>query len=143
GYTVDSALGYSDERGERLVMSPWADEEIPFQMAAEIGTRMVIADHSTLGIIVTTDASFSELPRQDFEEPEARIVEELKSIGKPFVILLNSSQPDSSSCLQLQTELTEKYQAPVIPCNCQRLDKKTVDTILKEALYEFPINQIN
>jgi len=143
GYTVESALGYSDERGERLVMSPWADEEIPFQMAAEIGTRKVIADHSTLGIIVTTDGSFSELPREEFVEPEARIVQELKNIGKPFVILLNSSQPEASSCLQLQTELTEKYQAPVIPCNCQRLDKKTVDTILKEALYEFPINQIN
>lgn len=143
GYTVDSALGYSDERGERLVMSPWADEEIPFQAAAEIGTRKVIADHSTLGIVVTTDGSFSELPRTDFAGPEERVVAELKSIGKPFVIILNSSQPDSSSCLQLQTELTEKYRAPVIPCNCLRLDKKSVDIILKEALFEFPLNQIN
>lgn len=143
GYTVDSALGYLDERGERLVMSPWADEEIPFQEAAEIGTKKVIADHSTLGIIVTTDASFSELAREDFEIPEARIVEELKAIGKPFVIILNSSQPEASSTLQLQTELAEKYRAPVIPCNCLRLDRKSVDAILKEALYEFPVNQIN
>lgn len=143
GYTVDSALGYLDERGERLVMSPWADEEIPFQEAAEIGTKKVIADHSTLGIIVTTDASFSELAREDFEIPEARIVDELKAIGKPFVIILNSSQPEASSTLQLQTELAEKYRAPVIPCNCLRLDRKSVDAILKEALYEFPVNQIN
>ena len=114
GYTVKSALGYSDERGERLVMSPWADEEIPFQMAAEIGTKKVIADHSTLGIIVTTDGSF-RVAQEDFEEPERRVVEELKEIGKPFVILLNSSQPDSSSCLQLQTELTEKYGARSSP----------------------------
>ncbi|MGI6364420.1 MAG: stage IV sporulation protein A [Bacillota bacterium] len=143
GYTVDSALGYSDERGERMVMSPWADEEIPFQQAAEIGTRKVIIDHSTLGLVITTDGSFSELPREDFAEPEARIVEELKQIGKPFVILLNSNQPDASSSLELRNELQEKYQAPVILCNCLRLDKKTVDTILKEALYEFPISQIN
>ena len=143
GYTVESALGYSDERGERLVMSPWADEEIPFQKAAEIGTRKVIADHSTLGIIVTTDGSFSELAREDYEGPEARIVGELKDIGKPFVIVLNSNQPESSSTLQLKTQLAEKYQAPVVPCNCLRLDKKAVDTILKEALYEFPVSQIN
>lgn len=143
GYTVDSALGYSDERGERLVMSPWADEEIPFQKAAEIGTQKVITDHSTLGLVISTDGSFSELPRADFEEPEARIVEELKQIGKPFVILLNSNQPDASSSLALRDELNDRYQAPVILCNCQRLDKKTVDTILKEALYEFPVNQIN
>ena len=143
GYTVESALGYSDERGERLVMSPWADDEIPFQKAAEIGTHKVIADHSTLGLVVTTDGSFSEMPLVDFESPETRVVEELKKIGKPFVILLNSSQPDSAGCQKLREQLTEKYQAPVIACNCQRLDKKTVDTILREALYEFPVSQIN
>lgn len=143
GYTVSSALGYSDERGERLVMSPWADEEIPFQKAAEIGTQKVIADHSTLGLVITTDGSFAEMPREDYADPEARIIGELKKIGKPFVVLLNSSQPDSAGCLSLKEELTELYQAPVIPCNCLRLDRKTVDTILKEALYEFPVNQIN
>lgn len=143
GYTVESALGYSDERGERLVMSPWADDEIPFQKAAEIGTRKVIADHSTLGIIITTDGSFSELPREDYEGPEARIVAELQEIGKPFVVVINTSQPESSSVLQLKTQLTEKYRAPVVPCNCLRLDKKAVDSILTEALYEFPISQIN
>lgn len=143
GYTVDSALGYADERGERLVMSPWADEEIPFQKAAEIGTQKVITDHSTLGLVITTDGSFSELPRADFAQPEERIVEELKRIGKPFVILLNSNQPDASSSQALRDELNEKYQAPVILCNCQRLDRRTVDTILKEALYEFPVCQIN
>ena len=143
GYTVESALGYWDERGERLVMSPWADEEIPFQEAAEIGTKKVIADHSTLGVVVTTDSSFTELPREDFAAPEERIIDELKKIGKPFVILLNSNQPDSVSCLKLRDELNEKYQAPVIPCNCQRLDRKTVDTILREALFEFPVSQIN
>lgn len=143
GYTVDSALGYSDERGERMVMSPWADDEIPFQRAAEIGTQKVIADHSTLGLVITTDGSFSDLPRSDYEGPEERVVDELKKIGKPFVILLNSNQPEASSCLKLKDELSEKYQAPVIPCNCQRLDKKTVDVILKEALFEFPVSQIN
>lgn len=143
GYTVDSALGYSDERGERLVMSPWDDEEIPFQKAAEIGTRKVIIDHSTIGLVVTSDGSFGELPRHDFEEPEARIVQELQEIGKPFVILLNSNQPDASSSLAMRDELNDKYQVPVVLCNCQRLDKKTIDTILTEALFEFPISQIN
>lgn len=143
GYTVAGALGYSDERGERLVMSPWADEEIPFQQAAEIGTRKVIKDHSTLGLVVTTDGSFTDIPRKDFQEPEARIVAELKQIGKPFVILLNTKQPDAGSALELRDQLSEKYQAPVILCNCLRLDKKTVDVILKEALYEFPVSQIN
>lgn len=143
GYTVDSALGYADERGERLVMCPWADEEIPFQNAAEIGTQKVIKDHSTLGLVVTTDGSFSEIPREDFHEPEERVIEELNEIGKPFVILLNSQEPESINCQELRDELAEKYQAPVIACNCQRLDKKTVDAILTEALYEFPISQIN
>lgn len=143
GYTVKSALGYSDERGERMVMSPWSEEEMPFQKAAEIGTQKVIADHSTLGLVITTDGSFSDMSREDFEEPEARIVDELKKIGKPFVILLNSSQPESGASLLLRDELNEKYQAPVILGNYQRLDKKLVDIILKEALYEFPISQIN
>lgn len=143
GYTVSSALGYADERGERLVMSPWADEEIPFQKAAEIGTQKVIADHSTLGLVISTDGSFTDMPREDYAEPEARIVDELKQIGKPFVVLLNTNQPDSASCIALRDELMEQYQAPVIACNCLRLDRKTIDVILKEALYEFPVNQIN
>jgi len=96
-----------------------------------------------MNIVITTDGSFSEIPREDFEFPEGRIVEELQQIGKPFVILLNSNQPESNTCQKLRDELAEKYQAPVIVCNCQRLDKKTVDTILKEALFEFPVSQIN
>lgn len=143
GYTVPGALGYADERGERKVISPWADEEIPFQQAAEIGTRKVIADHSTLGLVVTTDGSFSELSREEFVAAEQRVVEELQNIGKPFVLLLNTTTPEASAVEKLRAELTEKYQAPVIPCNCNRLDRRTVDTILREALYEFPVNQVN
>ncbi|MTI95677.1 MAG: stage IV sporulation protein A [Firmicutes bacterium] len=143
GYTVESALGYQDERGERLVISPWAEEEIPFQQAAEIGTRKVIADHSTLGLVITTDGSFSELPRDEYQPSEERVIEELKAIGKPFVVILNSNNPDSQQCQQLREELTGIYGAPVIACNCLRLDRKSVDLILREALYEFPVNQAN
>jgi len=143
GYSVKGALGYEDERGQRMVMSPWAEDEIPFQQAAEIGTQKVIADHSTLGLVLTTDGSFSELPRENYEEAEERVVRELQAIGKPFVILLNSSEPETGNCGKLRTALTEKYGVPVVACNCQRLDKKTVEVILREALFEFPLNQIN
>lgn len=143
GYTVPGALGYADERGERMVISPWADEEIPFQQAAEIGTRKVIADHSTLGLVVTTDGSFGELPRENFVAAEQRVVEELQKIGKPFVVLLNTATPEAAGVEKLRVELTEKYQAPVIACNCTRLDRRTVDAVLREALFEFPVNQVN
>ncbi|ACL69811.1 Sporulation stage IV protein A [Halothermothrix orenii H 168] len=141
GYTVPGAVGYEDEEGPRMVSTPWYDHDIPFQEAAEVGTQKVINEHSTIGLVITTDGSFTEIPRHNFVMAEERVVNELKGIGKPFIILLNSSHPGSEETVDLAQKLTEKYDVPVVPVDCINLSKNDIDNILKKVLYEFPVKE--
>ena len=142
GYIVPSALGYIEDDQPRMVKTPWFEEPIPFHMAAEIGTRRVINEHSTIGLVITTDGSISDIPREEYEEAEERVIEELKSIDKPFVILLNCMYPESEESAQLANRLSEKYEVPVQPVNCLELDDEDIKRILSGILYEFPIKEI-
>lgn len=142
GYVIKAAKGYEDENGPRYVRTPWYDEAIPFVEAAEIGTEKVIKDHSTIGIVVTTDGSIGEIPRNEYLEAEKTIVEELKEIGKPFIVILNTTNPMSKEAQTLSENLKEEYGVPVIPTNVENMAEKDMYNILKEALYEFPISDI-
>lgn len=142
GYVVEGAKGYEDENGPRMVKTPWYDEEIPFVEAAEIGTSKVIKDHSSIGIIITTDGSFSEIERSSYMEAEQRIVSELKSIGKPFIVILNSSHPNNPETIDLTKNLREEYDVPVIPISVLDMNEKDIYDILKEALFEFPVLEV-
>ncbi|MCL6631310.1 MAG: stage IV sporulation protein A [Alicyclobacillus herbarius] len=143
GYAVEGARGYEDDNGPRMVSTPWFDDPIPFQEAAEIGTRKVISDHSTLGIVVTTDGTIAEIPRYAYVEAEERVVEELKELGKPFVVIVNSANPASQQAQDLRQELAEKYDVPVIVLSCGTLTTHEINVVLREALYEFPVKEIN
>ena len=143
GYTVNGAIGYEDDGGPRMVTTPWFDYDIPFEEAAEVGTRKVIADHSTIGIVVTTDGTISDIPRSDYVAAEQRVIKELKELGKPFVILLNSVRPFSQEALALKEELSESYNVPVIPFNSLQLMEEDVNIIFQEVLYEFPVREVN
>ena len=142
GYIVPSSLGYIENEAPRMVKTPWFDEEIPFNMAAEIGTKKVINEHATIGLVVTTDGSISEIPRDEYEEAEERVIEELKEINKPFAILLNCVYPQSASAAALAEELTQKYAAPVVPVNCLNLTEEQIRDILGTVLYEFPLKKM-
>ncbi len=142
GYIVPSSEGYIEEEQPRMVMTPWYEEEIPFNMAAEIGTKKVIEEHSTIGLVVTTDGSFSAIPRDEYEEAEERVITELKSLNKPFVVVLNTVNPTSGEARELSETLSEKYNVPVIPVNCLELDEKGINNILQKVLYEFPVTSI-
>lgn len=143
GYTVKGALGYEDENGPRMVSTPWFDKPIPFQEAAELGTRKVISDHSTIGLVVTTDGSITEIPRESYKEPEERIIAELKELDKPFIVILNTTMPREEKTRELKQEMEQKYQVPVIPADCSDLDQDDIYTILQEVLYEFFVKEIN
>lgn len=143
GYIVNGAKGYEDENGPRMVKTPWYDEEIPFIEAAEIGTSKVIKDHSSIGIVVTTDGSFSEIERDAYEVAEQRVISELKSIGKPFIVVLNSAHPMLPETTNLSNKLREEYDVPVIPISVENMNEKDVYDILKEALFEFPVLEVN
>ena len=143
GYLVNNAIGYLENDMPRMVKTPWNTEEIPFEEAAEIGTKKVIREHSTIGILVTTDGSITDIPREDYIEPEERVVKELKELNKPFVIVLNSSEPNSDYTRALAQKLEEKYEASVIATDCDNLSKEKVDEIFGKILYEFPIERIN
>ncbi len=142
GYIVPSALGYIEEDKPRMVKTPWFEEEIPFNMAAEIGTQKVITEHSTIGIVVTTDGSISDIPREEYEEAEERVIHELQEINKPFVVLLNCVEPTSDDARYTASRLCEKYNVPVLPVNCLELDEEQIKEILSKILYEFPIGEI-
>ncbi|AZR74825.1 stage IV sporulation protein A [Anoxybacter fermentans] len=143
GYTVPGALGYEDENGRpRMVMTPWFDHEIPFQDAAELGTQRVIEDHATIGLVVTTDGSITDLPRENYIKAEERVVNELKELGKPFLIALNSTDPENPKTQKLANSLRVKYGVPVVPINCLRLTKEDITYLLQEILYEFPVAEI-
>ncbi|MEW6244743.1 MAG: stage IV sporulation protein A [Bacillota bacterium] len=143
GYTVEGALGYEDGAGPRMVITPWFDYEVPFEEAAELGTRKVIADHSTLGLVITTDGSITEIPREKYVEPEERVISELKEIGKPFVIVLNSTHPFAEETMSLAGDLEEKYDVSVIPVDCHQFTQDDIALILEQALYEFPVKEVD
>ncbi len=143
GYLVDNAIGYLEDDMPRMVKTPWSDEEIPFEQAAEIGTKKVIDEHSTIGILVTTDGSVTDIPREDYIKAEERVVSELKALNKPFIILLNSSEPNSSYTQELAEKLSNKYQNSVMPINCSNLSIDDINTMFSKILYEFPTEQIS
>lgn len=142
GYIVPSALGYIENDMPRMVMTPWYEEPIPFNMAAEIGTKKVITEHSTIGLVITTDGSISDIPRAEYEEAEERVVNELKEIKKPFIVLLNSINPYSDSVVNMANGLQNRYSVPVVPVNCLELDEKEIKNILSRVLFEFPVKEI-
>lgn len=142
GYVLPSSEGYIEDDQPRMVMTPWYDEEIPFNMAAEIGTKKVIQEHSTIGLVVTTDGSISSIPREEYEEAEERVISELKELNKPFVVLLNSVNPEKDSVVQMGFELSKKYNIPVLPVNCLEVSESEIKNILGNLLYEFPVESI-
>lgn len=142
GYVVPGSLGYIENGKARMVKTPWSEKEIPFNLAAEIGTKKVIDEHSTVGLVVTTDGTISEIARGDYEKAEERVIAELKEINKPFVVLLNSKQPLSENCIKLAEQLSEKYNVKVLPVNCLELDKEQIGAVIKEILFEFPVKEL-
>ena len=142
GYIVPSALGYVEENAPRMVMTPWFDEPVPFNMAAELGTQKVITEHSTIGLVVTTDGSISDIPREEYEEAEERVIHELQELHKPFAVLLNCMEPRSPQAMALRDTLTEKYGVPVDTVNCLDLTEEEIRTVLTDLLYEFPVREV-
>ena len=143
GYIIPSAIGYIENEAPRMVVTPWFDTEVPFNMAAEVGTQKVITEHSTIGLVVTTDGSITDLPREEYEECEERIIDELKQIGKPFVVLMNTTEPYSQQTKDLCEQLSDKYGTTVMPINCLELSEKEIKEILTLLLYSFPVKEIN
>ena len=143
GYLVDNAIGYLEDDMPRMVKTPWSDQEIPFEKAAEIGTKKVIEEHSTIGVLITTDGSITDIPREDYIKAEERVVSELKALNKPFVIILNSNNPNSDYTTKLSEKLSEKYGCTVLPTNCEQLSIDDINNMFSKILYEFPIEQIN
>ena len=143
GYMVPGAVGQFEDLAPRMVMTPWYDYEIPMTEAAEIGTRKVIADHSTVGIVVTTDGSVTDIPRQDYEEAEERVIRELQEIGKPFVVLLNSSQPEGELACSMAAEIARRYQVKCTPVNCLTLDEQDIAALMQDLLFEFPLQELD
>ena len=143
GYLVKNALGYMEDNLPRMVNTPWFEEQIPFEEAAEIGTKKVIDEHSTIGILVTTDGNVTGIARDDYIEAEERVVKELKAQGKPFVIVLNTNIPNAPETIELANNLQEKYDAPVVIIDCANLSDTDINNILSKILYEFPVNEID
>lgn len=143
GYLVDNAIGYLEDDMPRMVKTPWSDEEMPFETAAEIGTKKVIQEHSTIGILVTTDGSITDIPREDYVKAEERVANELHELNKPFIVVLNSSNPTSPSTQELAQSLSEKYNTSVIPTNCENLSLEDINNMFSKILYEFPVEQVN
>ncbi len=143
GFMVDGAAGHIENQQERLVKTPWYEYQIPFTKAAEIGTRKVITDHSTIGVVVTTDGTIGDLKREAYIPAEEKTVEELKAIGKPFLVLLNSTRPYSEETGRLAEEMEKKYDVTVLPVNCEQLKKEDIFKILERILKEFPVTQLN
>lgn len=143
GYAVEGAKGFEDENGPRMINTPWYEDPIPFHDAAEIGTRKVIQEHSTIGVVVTTDGTFGDIPRGDYIDAEARVVEELKEVGKPFIMVINSVKPSSQETELLRQDLSEKYDIPVLSMSVESMTEHDVYNVLREALFEFPVLEVN
>ena len=142
GYLVNNAIGYLENDMPRMVKTPWHDDEMPFETAAELGTKKVIVEHSTVGIIITTDGSITDIPREEYVVAEERVVRELNELKKPFIMLLNSETPNDSYTIDLANELSEKYKTTVIPINCLNLGLEDINLIFSKLLYEFMIERI-
>lgn len=143
GYIVDGSLGYIEEDEPRMVKTPWAEEAIPFYEAAETGTKKVINEHSTIGLVITTDGSITEIERESYVPAEKRVINELKSINKPFVVLLNSTSPASERTQKLRKEMEAEYNVPVRAVNCEKLTSDDINGIIETILFEFPLREIN
>ncbi len=143
GYTVPGATGYEDENGPRMISTPWYEEPIPFQEAAEIGTRKVIQEHSTLGVVITTDGSIGEIPRAHYLESEERVINELKEVGKPFIVIINSVRPQHPDTEALRQELMEKHDVPVLALSVESMNEQDINSVLREVLFEFPVHEVN
>lgn len=143
GYAVAGALGYEEADGPRMVQTPWFEYEIPFQEAAEIGTRKVISDHSTIGLVVTTDGSITDIPRDNYVDAEGRVIRELRDLGKPFIVILNSTHPFARETRELADQLQAQYDVPVLPVDCAQLSQDDIYVIMEQVLYEFPVREVN
>ncbi len=143
GYMVPGAVGSLEDDMPRMVTTPWFDHEIPMTEAAEIGTRKVIAEHSTIGIVITTDGSITDIPREDYLEAEERVISELKELGKPFLVVLNSAYPNSERAQAIRADLMSRYDVTCIAANCLELDENAVTDIIKGVLYEFPVKELD
>lgn len=142
GYLVDGAIGKEENEVPRMVKTPWSNKEMPFEEAAEVGTKKVIQEHSNVGVLVTCDGSISDIERANYKDSEQRIVDELKSLGKPFVIILNSKSPDGEYAVNLNAALKEKYKVPVLNLNLAKMNQKDVSYVMENILMEFPLNKI-
>ena len=142
GYIVDGALGHEEEGRQRLVSTPWSQEAMTFEKAAEIGTKKVIRDHSTLGIVILTDGSVTGIDRKSYLSAEERVISELKSLNKPFAVVLNTLDPYSESTDLLRAELEEKYNVPIVPLNVLAMDEEDIESVMETVLYDFPLNEI-
>lgn len=142
GYLIKGALGYMENSAPRMVSTPWFDRQIPFEEAAEIGTKKVINDHSTIGLVVTTDGSITDIERNEYIEAEKRVISELKAIDKPFVIILNSTKPHESETIKLREDLEIKYSVPVMAVNCAQMRIEDINSIIERILLEFPVSEI-
>ena len=143
GYMVKGAIGSTEDDAPRMVTTPWYDHEIPMTEAAEIGTRKVIAEHSTIGIVITTDGTISDIPREDYLEAEERVIRELQELGKPFIVLLNSSDPSGDRAEAIARDIASRYEVKCVPVNCLTLEEEDVAAILKAVLYEFPMQELD
>lgn len=143
GYIVPSSLGYIENDQPRMVNTPWYEEPIPFNMAAEIGTQKVINEHSTIGLVITTDGSISDIPREEYEEAEDRVIKELTAINKPFIVMLNCLDPHSDEAIDTAEYISKKHNVSVMPINCLDLNQNDIKQILAKILYEFPVKEIN
>lgn len=143
GYIVPSAIGYIEEDQPRMVRTPWYEEPIPFNMAAEVGTKKVITEHSTIGLVITTDGSISDIPREEYEEAEERVISELDQTGRPYVMLLNCVESESAESQALASRLGEKYGIPVLPVNCIDITEQDIRGILASLLYQFPVREVS
>lgn len=143
GYLIRNAIGYMEGDMPRMVNTPWFEEQIPFEEAAEIGTKKVIEEHSTIGILVTTDGSVTNIPREEYIDAEEKVVDELRNQGKPFVIILNTNKPNSNESVILCKDLKKRYDVPVVPIDCANLKENDIAQILEKVLYEFPVTEID
>lgn len=143
GYAVDGAKGFEDENGPRMVHTPWYEEPIPFHDAAEIGTRKVVQEHSTIGIVITTDGTIGEIPRANYVDAETKVINELKEVGKPFIVIINSVRPNDQETELLRQKLAEQHDVPVLSMSIETMNEHDVYNVLRESLYEFPVLEVN
>lgn len=142
GYIIDSALGYIEDNAPRMVKTPWSDAEIPFSQAAETGTHKVICEHSTIGLVITTDGTITDIPRAEYVNAENRVINELKEINKPFIVLLNSVNPDGEAAQRAKAEIEAKHNIPVLCVNCAELNGSDINRIIEKVLFEFPLKEV-